>query len=122
MNRVYSYLYLEEQITSAETAMPLKESRARIMQKYDPIRCIACAAELEHTESQHEEYLLLWCEEHQQWCGDHNQIVIKEELRNTYRQMLYLKDLERSLRKQRERLERHLQIPLIINNPGKEGD
>ena len=92
------------------------------MNKYDPIRCISCAAELEHTEAQHEEYLLLWCEEHQQWCGNHRQKIIKEELSNTYRQLLYLKELERSLRKQRAKLERQIHTPLIITDHSKNGD
>jgi hypothetical protein len=84
------------------------------MQKYDPVRCIACAAETEHTQTQHEEYLLLWCEEHQQWCGDHRQLAVRDQMANTYRQLLYLKDLERSLREQRSRLEKHIHTPLII--------
>jgi hypothetical protein len=79
----------------------------------DPIRCLACAAEIEHTFKQHGDYIALWCEDHKQWCGDHTRTDLKESLAQAYRQIMYYKEIERFLQEQRKNLAKQIETPLI---------
>jgi hypothetical protein len=46
----------------------------------DRRRCFACSKELPHSLEQHEEYLAIWCEAHNFWCGNHTHKSIKEAI------------------------------------------
>lgn len=48
--------------------------------KKEPLKCLACSVMVEHTIEQHEDYLAIWCEKHNTWCGDHNHESIKSLL------------------------------------------
>ena len=43
-------------------------------------RCVACSIDIFHTKEQHDEYLSIWCEQHQSWCGNHTHKSIKEAI------------------------------------------
>ena len=53
--------------------------------------------------------LALWCEEHQQWCGDHNQRTLKLRLAETRQQLSELGAIQERLRAQREQVDQDLQ-------------
>ena len=75
---------------------------------YDPIKCLACAGDTEHTAAQHQEYLSLWCEEHLQWCGDHRDPNLQQRLQESLAQLDALTRLRRQLKEQREMFKRSL--------------
>jgi hypothetical protein len=48
--------------------------------KKEPIKCLACSINVEHTEEQHKDYISIWCDKHQSWCGDHTQKSIRDAI------------------------------------------
>jgi hypothetical protein len=53
--------------------------------KPDAMKCLACSVNVNHSEEQHNDYLAIWCSQHNSWCGDHTQKTILEALNNLKR-------------------------------------